>query len=110
MLASTLREQIGLRALNVAESVAAVPLVRDAFQQQEPHKQIQPFAEMIRRKTGAEYVVVGNKEGIRYSHPLEERIGKKWLVGIMKRFFRGNPLFQKRLVHLDQRFAGKLRF
>nr|WP_316047408.1 PAS domain-containing protein [Planococcus glaciei] len=34
----------------------------------------------MRQQTGAEYVVIGNTEGIRYTHPVEERIGKK-MVG-----------------------------
>lgn len=107
MLAATLREQIGLRALNVAESVAAVPLVRDAFQQQEPHKQIQPFAEMIRRKTGAEYVVVGNKEGIRYSHPVEERIGKKMVGGDNEAVLQGKSIISEAVGSLGPAIRGK---
>ncbi|GGJ71139.1 two-component system CitB family sensor kinase [Anoxybacillus voinovskiensis] len=107
MLASTLKEQIGLRALNVAESVATVPLVRDAFQQQEPHKQIQPFAEMIRQKTGAEYVVVGNKEGIRYSHPVEERIGKKMVGGDNEAVLQGKSIISEAVGSLGPAIRGK---
>ncbi|GAC90501.1 sensor histidine kinase [Anoxybacillus flavithermus NBRC 109594] len=107
MLASTLKEQIGLRALNVAESVAVVPLVRDAFQQKEPHQQIQPFAEMIRRKTGAEYVVVGNKEGIRYSHPMEERIGKKMVGGDNDAVLQGKSIISEAVGSLGPAIRGK---
>ncbi|KIQ93492.1 Sensor protein CitS [Anoxybacillus thermarum] len=107
MLASTLKEQIGLRALNVAESVAAVQLVRDAFQQKEPHKQIQPFAETIRRKTGAEYVVVGNKEGIRYSHPVEERIGKKMVGGDNDEVLQGKSIISEAVGSLGPAIRGK---
>lgn len=96
-----------MRALNVAESVAAVPLVKDAFQQKEPHKQIQPFAEMIRRKTGAEYVVVGNKEGIRYSHPFPERIGKKMVGGDNEEVVRGKSIISEAVGSLGPSIRGK---
>ncbi len=50
MFAATLKEQIGMRALNVAETVAATPLVRDAFRQPDPHRQIQPFADCLKHE------------------------------------------------------------
>ncbi|SDX99734.1 two-component system, CitB family, sensor kinase/two-component system, CitB family, sensor histidine kinase CitS [Evansella caseinilytica] len=72
----TLVEQIGMRALNVSQSVSEIPEIREAFFTENPAERIQPLAEAIRIKTGAEFIVVGNKEGIRYSHPLEERLGE----------------------------------
>ncbi|EPZ43584.1 sensor histidine kinase [Alicyclobacillus acidoterrestris] len=77
MTAITLRQQIGERALNIAQTVATIPDIRHAFSQPNPSKIIQPIAESIQRKTGAEFVVVGNQEGIRYSHPVSNRIGKE---------------------------------
>src|SRR5258708_22073237 len=43
----------------------------------EPAKAIQPIAEAIRRSVGADFVVVANKDGIRYSHPNPANIGKR---------------------------------
>src|SRR5258708_14459063 len=43
----------------------------------DPAKSIQPIAEAIRRSVGADFVVVANKDGIRYSHPNPENIGKR---------------------------------
>lgn len=76
----TVTEQIGIRALSVAYSVAEIPDIKKAFYTENPSEIIQPIAESIRIKTGSEFVVVGNKEGVRFSHPLEERIGEK-MVG-----------------------------
>ena len=42
---------------------------------------VQPIAEKIRRATGAEFVVVGDRNGIRLSHPNPARIGKKFVGG-----------------------------
>ncbi|NNU93498.1 sensor histidine kinase [Geobacillus sp. NFOSA3] len=107
MFAATLKEQIGMRALNVAETVAATPLVRDAFRQPDPHRQIQPFAEMIRRKTGAEYVVVGNRQGIRYAHPLPDRIGKKMVGGDNDEVLEGKAIISEAVGSLGPAIRGK---
>lgn len=76
-LVSTIEEQTGERALNVAKTLAGMPDIRKAFSSDEPWTVIQPIAERVRRETGAQYVVVGNRQGIRYSHPIPERIGRK---------------------------------
>lgn len=107
MLAATLKEQIGMRALNVAETVAATPHIRDAFKQPNPHQQIQPFAEMIRRKTGAEYVVVGNRQGIRYAHPLPDRIGKKMVGGDNHEVLKGKAIISEAVGSLGPAIRGK---
>jgi CitB family two-component system sensor histidine kinase CitS len=76
-----IEQQEGRLALNIAKTVAAMPAVVNAFQSKDPSKTIQPLAEKIRKETGAEFIVVGNREGIRYSHPLPGRIGKKMVGG-----------------------------
>ncbi|MCM3719367.1 ATP-binding protein [Fictibacillus phosphorivorans] len=81
MFVNTIKDQIGQRALSVANTVSSNPLVIEAFEEENPSQKIQPYAEEIRKKTGAQYVVVGNKAGIRYSHPLSDRIGKKMVGG-----------------------------
>ncbi|HYK75308.1 MAG TPA: hypothetical protein VEV44_19605 [Pseudoneobacillus sp.] len=45
--------------------------------QGDPPKTIQPIAEKIRKETGAEFAVIGDKDGIRLSHPLKSKIGEK---------------------------------
>ncbi|NYF23353.1 sensor histidine kinase [Sporosarcina sp. JAI121] len=75
-----IEQQIGERALDIARTTADRPDVRAAFGQADPTDALQPIAEAVRLKTGAEYVVIGNSEGIRYAHPVLERIGQK-MVG-----------------------------
>lgn len=81
LISDTLEDQIGKRALNVAKSVALMPSIRDAFDEEDPAFIIQPVVEPIRIATEAEFIVVGNKDSIRYSHPLPERLGKKMVGG-----------------------------
>jgi two-component system, CitB family, sensor kinase len=74
-------QQMGERALAVALSVASIPELIAAFDDPDPSATIQPIAERIRRETGARYVVVGNTDSLRYSHPLPERLGKRMVGG-----------------------------
>lgn len=67
----------GQLALELSKTISFMPTVTDAFETDDPARTIQPIAEKIRRETGAEFIVVGNKEGIRYSHPLASEIGKR---------------------------------
>jgi two-component system CitB family sensor kinase len=81
IISDSIEEQVGKRALSVAGIVANMTEVRAAFDKPDPASIIQPIAEQIRKQTEAEYIVVGNRQGIRYSHPLPERIGKEMVGG-----------------------------
>ncbi|MFZ3578399.1 ATP-binding protein [Virgibacillus sp. DJP39] len=74
-------ENIGKRALHVATTVSLMPSIKNAFKLDDPEVVIQPIAERIRKKVGAEFIVVGNAKGIRYSHPDERKLGKHMVGG-----------------------------
>ncbi len=76
-----LEEQIGKRALQVSQSVSLIPEVRAALEKQDPDSIIQTIAESIRMATGATFIVVGDKEGKRYAHPVPDRLGKHMVGG-----------------------------
>ncbi len=69
--------QEGERSLAIARSVASMPTVREAFTLADPARVIDPIAEHIRRRTHAAFIVVANREGIRYSHPDPSKIGQR---------------------------------
>lgn len=79
--AEIISQQMGERALAVAKTVASMPQIINAFEISDPSFIIQPLAERIRHETGARYVVVGNAQSIRYSHPIPERIGQPMVGG-----------------------------
>lgn len=81
MESKQIEENRGRMALQISKTVSVIPTIISAFQTSDPSKTIQPIAEKIRKETGAEFVVIGNKEGIRYSHPLKSMIGKKMRGG-----------------------------
>jgi len=82
MLQQIIEEQIGKQALHVATTIALMPEIRQAFKSDKPWKIIQPLVEPIRQRIGAKFIVVGNREEIRYSHPIPDRIGRK-MVGVI---------------------------
>lgn len=72
-----LEQQYEQRALSVAESVAAMPRVRDTLTtaDNDPHGVVRALAADVMRSTGASYVVVVNRHSIRLSHPNPALIG-----------------------------------
>jgi sensor histidine kinase regulating citrate/malate metabolism len=75
-----LLHQIGKRTLVLAQAVALNPIVREGLQTRK-WQEVQAVAEQVRRATAAEYIVVCDREGIRYSHPRPERIGELFVGG-----------------------------
>ena len=69
-------DETGANALAEAKTVAGLPEVIQAFKEPNPSSTIQPIAENIRKKTGAQFIVVSNMNLIRYSHPDSSKIGK----------------------------------
>ncbi|BAQ09375.1 sensor histidine kinase [Bacillus sp. OxB-1] len=75
----TMEAQVGDRALSVAESVAHIPELAEAFVHEDPASIIDPLVAPIQKATKAEFIVVGNTEEIRYAHPDIDKIGKKMI-------------------------------
>ncbi|XUZ98725.1 ATP-binding protein [Streptomyces araujoniae] len=77
-LSSQLDDEAMRRALAVAQSAAADSGIAEDLRATEPSAlgPVQSAAERIRRATGAEYVVVMDRRGVRWSHPEADRIGR----------------------------------
>jgi two-component system, CitB family, sensor kinase len=74
-----LDKRAGAESLAIARTVAANQRVVAAFSHRRPAALIDPIAERIRRATGASFVVVADRRGIRLSHPNPQMIGKSLL-------------------------------
>ena len=72
---TTIEEQYGLRSLAVAESVAAMPIVRENVADSDSPSLLQPVAEAVRAATDVSFVVIADVDGVRRTHPSPERIG-----------------------------------
>ncbi|MGW3800436.1 sensor histidine kinase [Streptomyces clavifer] len=77
-LSAQLDDQAMRRALAIAQSTAAQQQIAVSLLTTEPAPggPVQAAAERIRRSTGAEYVVVMDKRGVRWSHTDTDRIGE----------------------------------
>ncbi len=91
-------KQMGELALQVATTVSFIPSIREAFQTTNPSSVIQPIAQRVQKQVGAEFIVVGNKEGVRYAHPDEWKIGQKMVGGDNKRALEGREYYISRAV------------
>ncbi|MFC7896028.1 SpoIIE family protein phosphatase [Streptomyces sp. NPDC057381] len=67
------------RSVAVASTFANSPGIREALRSPDPTAVLQPRAEAVRKATGVDFVVVMNTEGIRYTHPKPDRIGKEFV-------------------------------
>ncbi|WP_201301557.1 SpoIIE family protein phosphatase [Streptomyces tendae] len=70
------------RSASVAETFANSPGILQALRSPDPTAVLQPRAEAVRKATDVDFVVVTNAEGIRYTHPKPDRIGKKFVGNI----------------------------
>ncbi|PQP90876.1 sensor histidine kinase [Paenibacillus sp. AR247] len=107
VITNIFEDQIGQRALKVAETLAILPEIRKAFTEPDPSAAIQPISESVRIKTGAQYIVVGNREGIRYSHPLPDRIGKSMVGGDNGPVLAGHSIVSKATGSMGPSVRGK---
>jgi two-component system CitB family sensor kinase len=69
-------DEYGQRALAIADSVAATPEVQRALTGSGPTAATQTLAESIRHASGATFIVVMDRRGVRLSHPNPSLIGK----------------------------------
>ncbi|WP_369269331.1 SpoIIE family protein phosphatase [Streptomyces sp. R11] len=67
------------RSTAVAQTFAHAPGVLAALQTPDPSKILQPLTEAARRAAGVDFIVIMDTEGIRYTHPLPDRIGKRFV-------------------------------
>ncbi|WP_369252907.1 SpoIIE family protein phosphatase [Streptomyces sp. R41] len=70
------------RSIAVAQTFAHSPGVLAALQTPEPTKILQPLTEAGRKAAGVDFIVVMDTKGIRYTHPLPNRIGKRFVGNI----------------------------
>lgn len=76
MLADTLEQDIGAKAMAISKTVASLSEIRTLVESGDPHGRIQEITEDIRQKTGATFIVVADRERRRFSHPDPALIGQ----------------------------------
>jgi two-component system CitB family sensor kinase len=76
---SELQHEYQRRAQVIAQTFAEMPTIREALFRHDAadRRAIQTLAQRVRRRTGATYIVVINRDGIRFSHPDPALIGQR---------------------------------
>ncbi|MEU3889138.1 SpoIIE family protein phosphatase [Streptomyces sp. NPDC029041] len=67
------------RSTAVAQTFAHSPGVLAALRTPDPSKILQPLTEAARRAADVDFIVVMDTEGTRYTHPLPDRIGERFV-------------------------------
>ncbi|WP_252314708.1 sensor histidine kinase [Sinobaca sp. H24] len=96
VLSDSLEKNVGDNALNLAITVANIPDIQEAFSRENPEAFIQPIVDPMREQTDAEFIVVGNTEEIRYSHPEQNRIGEQMIGADNERALLGGESYVSR--------------
>ena len=102
-------EAIGKSLIDTAFVVAANPMIqKELADNGDPtHLKVQNFAERVRLKTGLLFITVMNNEGIRYSHPIPDNIGRRFLGGDEKLVLReGETYVSEGEGHLGRSIRG----
>ncbi|NHC20775.1 sensor histidine kinase [Bacillus sp. MM2020_4] len=107
IMETNLKHEIGSKALSVAQSISNMPEIQTAFEKENPSATIQPIAEKIRRQVGAEFIVIGNRNEIRYSHPNPKRLGQKMVGGDNGLVFKGQSVISESTGTLGPSLRGK---
>ncbi|MER7667014.1 SpoIIE family protein phosphatase [Kitasatospora sp. NPDC096128] len=67
------------RSLAAAEAFAHSPGLVATMQGPDPSTVLQPLTEVARKDANVDFIVVTDRNGIRYTHPQPEQIGKKFV-------------------------------
>ncbi|MFE2568549.1 hypothetical protein ACFXJB_33170, partial [Streptomyces mirabilis] len=77
-----------------AQSFATAPGTAEALRSPDPTAVLQPRAEEMRKRTGVDFVVAMNTQGIRYTYPYPREIGKKF-VGTIAPALQGRTVVEQ---------------
>ncbi|GAU71474.1 putative protein kinase/phosphatase [Streptomyces sp. NBRC 110611] len=87
-------EEAGERSLAAAQGFANAPGVAPALRSADPTAVLQPQAEAVRRRADVDFLVVMNRDGIRYTSPTSSAIGQKF-IGTIGPALAGRPVTER---------------
>ncbi|PHD76491.1 histidine kinase [Bacillus sp. AFS043905] len=107
ILENNLKQETGEKALSVAQTVSLLPEIKQAFRTDHPSVIIQPIAERVRRQIDAEFIVIGDENETRLSHPNPDMIGKKMVGGDNAEVWDGKSIITESTGTLGPSIRGK---
>ncbi|WP_052351642.1 hypothetical protein [Deinococcus pimensis] len=75
-LQKAVRQELGERALSTSRLVALLPEVVRGARAGTQDARLNAFVNRLREKVGADFIVVGDRRGVRLAHPQPDRLGK----------------------------------
>ena len=98
LIETLLEDQLGKRVLSVSQTIATMPEVARLLEAKDPDGKLQVLAEEIREKIGAQFIVIGDRQEKRYSHPDPNKIGKTMVGGDNERALEQGKTYTSRAV------------
>ncbi len=88
-IANIVRDNLGGKAMNISRTVALSQIVVEGLDGERGDQVIRDYTRSVRIATNVEFVVVFDMQGIRKSHPNEERVGQPLVGGDENRALLG---------------------
>nr|WP_254901197.1 sensor histidine kinase [Tuberibacillus sp. Marseille-P3662] len=76
MESKQIKEQKAQLALQTAKTVSLIPAVEQALRTNHPSDVIQPIVNHVQDEVGAAFIIIGNREGVRYSFTDTQEMSK----------------------------------
>ena len=77
----TVETQMGNNAMDLAQTVASMDIIKKTLAEKKDSKIIQETVENFRNKTRFQYIIVMDMDGITYSYPYKDGLGKVYKNG-----------------------------
>ena len=81
ILQDVLEDQIGKKALALSKTISLMPQIVNLVEIDDRMGQLQPIVEGIKKEIDAEFIVIGDANSMRLTHPKVDRIGEKMVGG-----------------------------
>lgn len=102
------RARLGERALTISRIVAQLPLVYEGAEAGQPNPALNAQVGALLPGTGADFIVVGNRQGLRLAHPRPERLGRPMEGGDNALPFAGREVISVARGSLGPSVRGKV--
>jgi len=79
ILKELMEEQIGQRALAISKTLSLMPEVITLVEQKDPHGQLSTMINALQDSIDARFIVIGDKDAIRLTHPTKELIRERMM-------------------------------
>ena len=79
ILKELMEEQIGQRALAISKTISLMPEVIELVEAKDPNGELDAMMTFLQRSIDARFIVIGDQNSIRLTHPTKELIGDRMM-------------------------------